>query len=200
MEMTIGTDTVVMLAELLSALGVIGGVVLWLFKFVQRSRRQAEELKSIRKEQTLICYGLLACLKGLKEQGCNGPVTEAMNRIEAHLNRLRTAKRAEGKSCSQAFPRLPEKRRRLKHERILRYGERYIMNQIDWKRKLSFRKLWAAIAGIVTGLAMVFGLDESTISSVAGAVVSVASVVSYIITEGKVDAENVRKAAGDQAD
>lgn len=65
MEMTIGTDTVVMLAELLSALGVIGGVVLWLFKFVQRSRRQAEELKSIRKEQTLICYGLLDCwLKG----------------------------------------------------------------------------------------------------------------------------------------
>ncbi len=82
-------------------------------------------------------------------------------------------KRAEGKSCSQAFPRLPEKRRRLKYERILRYGKRYIMNQIDWKRKLSFRKLWAAIAGIVTGLAMVFGLDESIISSVAGVVVSV---------------------------
>lgn len=47
---------------------------------------------------------------------------------------------------------------------------------------------------------MVFKLDENTVSSVAGAVVSVASVVSYIITEGKVDAENVRKAAGDQAD
>ena len=47
------------------------------------------------------------------------------------------------------------------------------MNQIDWKRKLSFRKLWAAIAGIVAGLAMVFGLDESIISSAAGAVVSV---------------------------
>ena len=29
----------------------------------------------IRREQTLICYGLLACLQGLKEQGCNGPVT-----------------------------------------------------------------------------------------------------------------------------
>ncbi len=74
------------------------------------------------------------------------------------------------------------------------------MNKIDWKRKLSSRKLWAAAAGIVSGLAMVFKLDESTISSIAGAVVSVASVVSYIITEGKVDAENVRKAAGDQAD
>ncbi|MCI9119493.1 MAG: hypothetical protein HFF30_09175 [Flavonifractor sp.] len=73
------------------------------------------------------------------------------------------------------------------------------MNQIDWKRKLSSRKLWAAIAGVVTGLAMVFKLDESTISSVAGAVVSVASVVSYIITEGKVDAESIKKAMGDQA-
>ena len=73
------------------------------------------------------------------------------------------------------------------------------MNQIDWKRKLSFRKLWAAIAGIVTGLAMVFGLDESTISSVAGAVVSVASVVSYIITEGKVDAAEVKKVTDNKA-
>ncbi|MEY8420894.1 hypothetical protein AALA83_16685 [Oscillospiraceae bacterium 44-5] len=74
-----------------------------------------------------------------------------------------------------------------------------MMSKIDWKRKLSSRKLWAAIAGVVTGLAMVFKLDESTISSVAGAVVSMASVVSYIITEGKVDAESVKKAMSDQA-
>lgn len=71
------------------------------------------------------------------------------------------------------------------------------MNKIDWKRKLSSRKLWAAAAGIVTGLAMVFGLDEGTISNVAGAVLSVASVVTYIITEGKVDAESVKKAVED---
>ena len=59
---------------------------------------------------------------------------------------------------------------------------------MDWKRKLSSRKLWAAVAGVVTGLAMVFGLDQDTISTVAGAVVSAASVVTYILTEGKVDA------------
>ena len=69
------------------------------------------------------------------------------------------------------------------------------MNKIDWKHKLSSRKLWAAVAGIVTGLAMVFGLDENTISSVAGAVVSVASVVAYIFTEGKVDAQSVKTTA-----
>ncbi|MCI9670150.1 MAG: branched-chain amino acid ABC transporter permease [Lawsonibacter sp.] len=84
--MIISADTLIALAELVTALGVIGGVILWCIKFVQRSRRQNEELKAIRREQTLICYGLLACLQGLKEQGCNGPVTEAMNRIEEHLN------------------------------------------------------------------------------------------------------------------
>lgn len=66
--------------------------------------------------------------------------------------------------------------------------------KIDWKRKLTSRKLWAAIAGIVTGLAMVFGLDEGTISTAAGAVVSAASVVAYIMAEGKVDAESVKNA------
>lgn len=69
--------------------------------------------------------------------------------------------------------------------------------KIDWKRKLSSRKLWAAVAGIVAGLAMVFGLDETTISTVAGAVVSVSSVIAYIITEGKVDAAGVKNAVED---
>ena len=86
MEVVINADRLIALAELVTALGVIGGVVLWCIKFVQRSKRQHEELKAIRREQTLICYGLLACLQGLKEQGCNGPVTEAMDRIEEHLN------------------------------------------------------------------------------------------------------------------
>lgn len=61
-------------------------------------------------------------------------------------------------------------------------------------RKLSSRKLWAAVAGIVTGLAMVFGLDENVISTVAGAVVAIASVTTYIVTEGKVDTESVGRA------
>ena len=67
------------------------------------------------------------------------------------------------------------------------------MTTIDWKRKLSSRKLWAAAAGIVTGLAMVFGLDEGTMSSVAGAGGGGAAGIAYIITEGKVDAEGVKR-------
>lgn len=68
------------------------------------------------------------------------------------------------------------------------------------KRKLSSRKLWAAIAGVIAGLAMVFGLDETVISTVAGAVVSVMSLTTYIITEGRVDAAGVKNAVQDVQD
>lgn len=50
-----------------------------------RSQHSAD-VKAIKEEQTLLVYGILACLKGLKEQGCNGPVTEAIDKIEKHLN------------------------------------------------------------------------------------------------------------------
>lgn len=46
----------------------------------------AADMHNINTEQTLLTYGVLACLKGLKEQGCNGPVTEAINKIEKYLN------------------------------------------------------------------------------------------------------------------
>ncbi len=63
------------------------------------------------------------------------------------------------------------------------------------KRKLSSRKLWAAVAGIISGLAFAFGLDDGTVSTVAGAVTAAAAVITYIATEGKVDAASVAKAA-----
>lgn len=45
-----------------------------------------QDIKDLKEEQTLNVYGILACLKGLREQGCNGPVTEAINKIEKYLN------------------------------------------------------------------------------------------------------------------
>lgn len=87
MEVTIGAQTVITAAAVLTALGGIGGAVLWCFRLVERDKRQSRELAAILEEQTVICFGVLACLKGLKEQGCNGPVTEALARLEKHLNR-----------------------------------------------------------------------------------------------------------------
>lgn len=62
----------------------------------------------------------------------------------------------------------------------------------NFKRKLSSRKLWVAIAGIATGIAVALGVDGSEITTVAGAVTSVLSVIAYIVTEGKIDAESVK--------
>ena len=86
MEVTISADTLIEAAALLTAVGAIVGIIFGAFKFVERDKRQNRELAGIKQEQTLICYGVLACLKGLKEQGCNGPVTEALNKLERHLN------------------------------------------------------------------------------------------------------------------
>lgn len=66
--------------------------------------------------------------------------------------------------------------------------------------KLTSRKLWAAVLGVLTGLAMVFGLDTDTVNTVSGAVVAVISVVTYITTEGKIDAAAVGTAAGKISD
>ena len=60
--------------------------------------------------------------------------------------------------------------------------------KIDWKRKLTSRKLWAALVGIVAGLASVFGITENDYAQVAGLVTMAASVVAYIFGESKVDA------------
>ena len=46
-----------------------------------------EIIASIQEEQTVQCYCILACLKGLAEQGCNGPVHEGIDRMERHLNK-----------------------------------------------------------------------------------------------------------------
>lgn len=54
--------------------------------------------------------------------------------------------------------------------------------------KLKSRKLWAAIVGVVVGLAAAFGIDGNDYAEVAGIVTSAVSVVSYIFAEAKIDA------------
>lgn len=66
------------------------------------------------------------------------------------------------------------------------------MSKINWKEKLSSRKLWVAVIGIATGIVMYFGGSTEEITKVSGAVVSVISTVFYIIAEGKVDVERLR--------
>lgn len=85
--MYIDVETIKAVASLLTALGVIGGVLVAVYNFFTRQKKQDKELEAIRAELQLLCYGQRACLSGLKEQGCNGPVTEALAALDKHLNR-----------------------------------------------------------------------------------------------------------------
>lgn len=80
-------NTIITIASVITALGVIFGVIFAVYRWYLKQEKQDEDIKAIKEEQTLLTYGVLACLKGLKEQGCDGPVTTAIDQIEKHINK-----------------------------------------------------------------------------------------------------------------
>lgn len=75
------------LAATITALGVIFGAIFAVYKWFLKQEKQDKDIKAIKEDQTILTQGILACLQGLHEQGCNGPVTAAIERIETHLNK-----------------------------------------------------------------------------------------------------------------
>ena len=61
--------------------------------------------------------------------------------------------------------------------------------KIDWKRKLTSRKLWMAVAGFITGVVVIF-TGGATEANITGCVMALGSVVAYIIGEGLTDIAN----------
>lgn len=83
---------------------IISGFVIAIYRFIKQSvtdrinknendikelkdevSRLKNDSKDIKEEMLVIVNGLLACLKGLQEQGCNGPVTVGIKQIEEYL-------------------------------------------------------------------------------------------------------------------
>lgn len=67
--------------------------------------------------------------------------------------------------------------------------------KIDWKRKLTSRKFWLAVVGLVTGIIMACKGDPETAEVVGGCIMSAASVIAYAIGEGLTDAASFDKEA-----
>lgn len=59
--------------------------------------------------------------------------------------------------------------------------------KIDWRRKLTSRKLWVSVAGFTAGLIVAFGGSEGTANTVSGCILSSAAVVGYVVGEGLAD-------------
>ena len=78
---------IITIASVITALGVIFGAVFAFHNWLLKREKNDNDIKSIKEEQSILTKGVLACLKGLKEQGCNGPVTEAIEDIEEYVNK-----------------------------------------------------------------------------------------------------------------
>ena len=85
--MYVDGDAIINFAAVVTALGVIGGLIIGMIKFVQRDKHQSEVIRDIQEEQRVICRGLRGALAGLIEQGCNGPCKEALAALDEHLNK-----------------------------------------------------------------------------------------------------------------
>ena len=97
MQITLTWQTIITASAFLGAVVAIAKYFRKIVRWVDRQKKQDEDIKSLRKhheedmaiikeENTLLVFGILACLKGLREQGCNGPVTETIDKIEKYLN------------------------------------------------------------------------------------------------------------------
>ena len=61
------------------------------------------------------------------------------------------------------------------------------MNKINWVRKLTSRKLWVAVVGLVSSLLIAFGASQDVATQVAGVIMAGATCIAYIVGEGLVD-------------
>ena len=96
--MYITVDNIIEISKVIGALGVIGGLLIAINKFIQSPKDNAskiDELKAhhnadiadIKNELCVMNYALLATLDGLKQLNCNGNVTKAYAMLEKHLNK-----------------------------------------------------------------------------------------------------------------
>lgn len=101
-------DVIIKTAALVGAVGGIWAAVYAVIKWFQKQEKQStdiaelrkqherdyeamqkkesDDLKALNDELCVLSYAMLAALDGLKQQGCNGEVTKAHDRLEKHLN------------------------------------------------------------------------------------------------------------------
>lgn len=64
-------------------------------------------------------------------------------------------------------------------------------NKINWAQKLSSRKFWAALAGLVSSLLVFFNVPENQIAQISSIIGAVGVLAIYILAEAYVDANRV---------
>lgn len=65
------------------------------------------------------------------------------------------------------------------------------MKKIDWERKLTSRKFWAAVIGFVTPLMTMLNVSDSEAVQITALIMAGGTLIAYIIGEGMTDAAAV---------
>ncbi len=85
--MYIDAKAIITAASLLSAVLAIGTALISVYKWYDRQNKQDKDIAKMKEEQCLLTYGILACLDGLQQLGCNHSVPETRAKIEKHINK-----------------------------------------------------------------------------------------------------------------
>lgn len=86
MGITINADTIIKAAAIITALGVIFGVVFAVYRWYLKQEKQDKDIARIKEENTLIVFALSACLDGLQQLGANHTVPIAKDKLDKYIN------------------------------------------------------------------------------------------------------------------
>lgn len=85
-EIILLVESILKIAALIGAVALIFSYLIKFVMWLTQQKRQDAEIQSINEELTLITYAVKACLTGLQKLGCDGPVTDAIDKIDKHIN------------------------------------------------------------------------------------------------------------------
>lgn len=64
---------------------------------------------------------------------------------------------------------------------------------MNWRRKLSSRKFWAAISGVVISVMVAFNADAGSQEKVTGVITATGTLAIYMLAEGGADKAAAKK-------
>ena len=85
-SVTVPADTIITIAAVIGALGVIFGVVFAVYRWYLKQEKQDKDIARIKEEDTLIVFALSACLDGLQQLGANHTVPIAKDKLDKYIN------------------------------------------------------------------------------------------------------------------
>jgi hypothetical protein len=84
--MYIDAQAIITAGAVLGALLTIVGIFLKVHKWYLKQEEQSKEIAHLKKENTLVCFALSACLDGLMQLGANHTVPVAKDKLDKYLN------------------------------------------------------------------------------------------------------------------